>query len=205
MADTIDPHADHRLLRATLAYVAAHTDPKLDRFREPMTNWGAEWTGLAPRHMVASDLTADALALAVPGSAEHDLLSLFVRERASRYWEQSYTAEDAVEADMLAGYGYTEIVGKRGPFVSERIRAGVGVFAAGVDYPAHRHQAEEIYAVLAGSGTFRLGDAPPLRRTAGDVIHLTPQLVHGFTMGDEPLVIFYLWQGGDLREKSTFV
>lgn len=198
--------ADQRLLEATLAYVAGHADRRFDAFREAMVDWGEDWTDIAPVHLPASDLLAKALPLAKPGTAEQELMRLYVKERASRHWEQSYTAADeAVGADMLAGYGYTEIVGKRGPFLSERIRAGVGVFAAGVDYPAHRHRAEEIYGILAGAGTFRLGATAPERRTAGAIVHVRSQLVHGITMDTEPLVILYLWQGGDLREKSTFV
>ena len=206
MGGSIDETADRRLLDATLAYVAGHSDSKLDPFREAVAEWGEAWTGVAPAHLAASDLLADALPLARSSTAERELMSLYVKERASRYWEQSYTAADkAVGADMLAGYGYTEIVGKCGPFLSERIRAGVGIFAAGVDYPAHRHRAEEIYVVLAGSGMFRLGGNPPEKHAAGAVVHVTSQLVHGITMGAEPLVILYLWRGGDLREKSTFV
>ena len=206
MDGVIDKAADRRLLDATLAYVAGRTDAKLDAFRSDAANWGENWTGVAPAHLRASDLLADALALARFDTAERALMSLYVEERASRYWEQSYSAADtAVSADMLAGYGYTEIVGKRGPFLSERIRAGVGIFAAGVDYPAHRHRAEEIYVVLAGSGTFRLDGHPPGRRTAGAVVHVPSQVVHGIAMHEEPLVILYLWRGGDLREKSTFV
>ncbi len=206
MSASIDKDADQRLLDATLAYVADHPDGKFDGFREAVANWGDDWSGRAPVHLNVSDLLADAWPLARPGTAEQTLLGLYVSERTSRYWEQTYsTADTAVGADMLSGYGYTEIVGKQGPFLSERIRAGVAFFAAGVDYPAHRHKAEEIYVILAGSSTYRLGENQPVVRTAGDVIHITSQLVHGFTMGDEPLVIFYLWQGGDLREKSTFV
>ena len=206
MGGFIDETADRRLLDATLAYVADHADRKFDAFREAVAGWGEDWTGVAPAHLAASDLFADSLPLARSGTAERELMRLYVQERASRHWEQSYTAADAVVgADMLAGYGYTEIVGRRGPFRSERIRAGVGVFAAGVDYPAHRHRAEEIYVVLAGSGTFRLDGHRPERRTAGAVVHVPSQLVHGITMGEEALVVLCLWRGGDLREKSTFV
>ena len=206
MDGVIDRAADRRLLDTTLAYVAGHADPKFDAFRSDAANWGENWTGVAPAHLRASDLLADALVLARSGTAERALMSLYVEERASRHWEQSYSAADtAVGADMLAGYGHAEIVGKRGPFLSERIRAGVGVFAAGVDYPAHRHRAEEIYVVLAGSGTFRLGGHPPRRQAAGAVVHVPSHLVHGITMDTEPLVVLYLWRGGDLREKSTFV
>ena len=206
MDGIIDTAADRRLLDATLAYVEDHTDTKFDAFRSDVANWGERWIGVAPAHLRASDLLADTLALAAPGTAEQALMSLYVEERASRYWDQSYSAADtAVGADMLAGYGYTEIVGKRGPFLSERIRAGVSVFAAGVDYPEHRHRAEELYVVLAGSGTFHLDGRPPERQTAGAVIHVASGLVHGITMDTDPLAVLCLWRGGDLREKSTFV
>ncbi|NNE22060.1 MAG: cupin domain-containing protein [Rhizobiales bacterium] len=207
MSAEVDRAADQRLLDATLAYVAKHPDSKLDGFRDAVANWGHDWTGIAPVHLTASDLLAEALALTKPATGEQELMDHYVRERASRYWEQSYTSADkAVGDDMLTYYGYTEIVGKRGPFISERVRAGIGVFGANVNYPAHRHAAEEIYVILAGSADFRLGEgAGPERRTAGDVINIPSMLTHGFRMTDEPLVIFYLWQGGDLREKSSFV
>ena len=206
MGGSIDETADRRLLDATLAYVAGHADSRFDAFRDAVANWGERWNGVEPVHLPASDLLAGALPLAKPGTVERELMSLYVKERASRRWEQSYTAADkAVGADMLAGYGYTEIIGKRGPFPSERVRAGVGVFAAGLDYPAHRHQAEEIYVVLAGSGTFRLDGRPSERQTAGAVVHVASGLVHGITMNTEALVVLCLWRGGDLREKSTFV
>lgn len=206
MSGSIDETADRRLLDATLAYVAGHADRRFDAFRDAVAHGGERWNGVAPVHLPASDLLAEALPLAESGTAERALMSLYVKERASRRWEQSYTAADeAVGADMLAGYGYAEIIGKRGPFLSERVRAGVGVFPAGVDYPAHRHQAEELYVVLAGSGTFRLGGHPPESHTAGTVVHVAPGRVHGITMTTEPLAVLYLWRGGDLREKSTFV
>ena len=136
MGGSTDKAADQRLLEATLAYVAGHADRRFDAFREAIADWGEDWTGVAPVHLPASDLLADALPFAGPGTAERELMGLYVKERASRFWEQSYTAADeAVGADLLAGYGYCEIVGKRGPFLSGRVRAGVGVFAANVDYP----------------------------------------------------------------------
>ena len=205
-APKIDQVADRRLLDATLAYVATHKNAKLDSFRDAVTNWGVKWRGVEPAHLPASDRLAEALSLAPHGTPEQELMDLFVSDRATRHWEQTYTTADtAVGTDLLAGYGFAEIIGKRGPFISERVRAGVGLYAAGVDYPAHRHQAEEVYVILAGSGTFRIGNQAPAVHGAPDVIHIPPQRIHGFTMDKEPLVVFYLWQGGDLREKSTFV
>ncbi len=205
MTAGIDKAADQALLDATLTYVAAHPDTRIDGFREPVANWGKDWSGVSPAHLAASDILEQSLPQTSSGTRA--LMEAYVRERATRYWEQSYTSADkAVGDDMLANYGYAEIIGKRGPFVSDRVRAGVGVFGPNVDYPPHRHQAEEIYVILAGSAEFRLGDdADPEVRNTGNVIHVPSMLTHGFRMTDDPLVIFYLWQSGDLREKSTFV
>ena len=105
---------------------------------------------------------------------------------------------------MLANYGYAEIIGKQGPFLSARVRAGIAVYGAGINYPLHYHRAEEIYVVLAGAAAFRLGENEPVLRTVGELIHHPPLMKHGLHTKEEPLVIFYLWQGGDLREKPTF-
>ena len=108
---------------------------------------------------------------------------------------------------MLAGYGFAEVVGKHGPFVSERVRAGIGVWGPNIDYPAHRHEAEEIYVIAGGSAEFRLGDEgeeETVVKRAGDAVYVRSMLTHGFRTLSEPLAVFYVWQAGDLREKSSF-
>ncbi len=106
---------------------------------------------------------------------------------------------------MLAGYGFAETIGKQGPFISTRVRAGIGIWGPDIDYPAHRHEAEEVYVLLAGSARFQRGQDPSERKSAGDVVHIPSMTAHGFRCGTEPLALFYIWQAGDLREKSTFV
>jgi oxalate decarboxylase/phosphoglucose isomerase-like protein (cupin superfamily) len=69
----------------------------------------------------------------------------------------------------------------------------------------HQHQAEEIYVVLAGCAQFRLSTNEPATRVAGDVIHHPSMLTHGLHTGDDTLVIFYVWKGGNLREKPSFI
>lgn len=199
-----DKIADQGLLDATLAYVANHADDRMDGFREPVANWGTDWRGVAPTHLPASDILAKCLDGTIPQT--RGLMELFARERGTRFWEQSYSRADAaIGEDMLANYGFAEIIGKRGPFLSDRVRAGIGVFGKGIDYPPHRHKAEEIYMILAGSADFQLGQGAPIRREVGELIHVPSYLVHGFRMTDNPLIVLYLWKDGDLREKSTFV
>ncbi len=193
-----------RLLSGLMSYVEEHEHDDVQRFKAGVANWGSDWSGATP-----SDLPATRYLEQTLGSPDtHPLVTLFNEERTHLKWEQSYTKSDGlVGDDMLAGYGFAEVIGKRGPFVSTRVRSGIGVWGPDIDYPLHRHAAEEVYIVLAGSARFQLGKdagAGPAMRRAGDVVYVPSMLTHGFHTADEPLVVFYIWQAGDLREKSTF-
>lgn len=204
MTEEFDHASDERLLRAIQAFVAVHPHPDIADFKEGIADWGEAWQGVPRNHLPAADHLVPAPVRSVPET--RGLLALFAAERAWRKWEQSYTRADAaVSEDLLADYGFAEVIGKKGPFVSNRVRAGIGIWGPNVTYPIHRHQAEEVYLPLAGCGIFHLGDAAPAKRCAGDVVKVPSALPHGFETESEPLVIFYIWQGGDLREKSTFL
>lgn len=62
---------------------------------------------------------------------------------------------------MLSGYGFAEVIGERGPFVSKRVRSGIGVWGPNIDHPAHHHMAEEVYVPLAGSAEITLTGSRP--------------------------------------------
>ena len=198
--------SDQRLLDAIQAFVAHHPHPGVRGFQESMAKWGETWAGVSPHHLAA----ADSLARAIPSAAASTraLVALFDQEKAHRKWEQSYSKADGlVGDDMLSGYGFAEVIGKQGPFISKRVRSGLGVWGPDIEYPSHRHQAEEVYVLLAGSAEFILGrgEAASARlRTAGDVVYVPSLQTHGFRTKEEPLVVLYIWQAGDLREKSDF-
>jgi len=91
------------------------------------------------------------------GPGTRMLFEMFHRHHTALHWKQSYTEADAVVGrDMLEGYAFAEIIGKQGPWKSERVRAGIGIWGPHIDYPVHRHRAEEIYVVLAGAAAFGL-------------------------------------------------
>ena len=192
---------DLELLDAVRDFTLAHPHPDIARFKPAMRDWGDRWSAVEPAYLPAADTLSTAQAY--PG---HDpLIDVFARHRRRLRWEQSYTREDSlVPETMLDGYAFTETLGQCGPFVSLRIRAGIGVWGPGIHYPRHHHRAEEIYLVLAGSAQFSIGDMPPSRRTIGDVVFVPSDTAHGFDTSDELLVVFYLWQAGDLRQQSTF-
>ena len=192
---------DLELLDAVRDYTLAHPHPDVARFQAAMRDWGDDWVAIEPIAFPA----AERLAQIVRRADSHPMLESFARHHHKLRWEQSYTrAQKLVPDAMLDGYGFTEVIGKQGPFVSERIRTGISILGPGIEYPRHHHEAEEIYVVLAGGADFYVGEQAATRRSSGDVVYVGPNEPHGFTTGDDIMVILYLWQAGDLRETSTF-
>jgi hypothetical protein len=116
-------------------------------------------------------------------------------------WSRTYDAS-AFGADFLERYGWTELVGQRGPIPSDRLAAGFLLLGPGTLYPAHRHVAEEIYLPLSGTAEWLRGGEDWRARSPLEVIHHTSDLSHAMRTGAEPLLALYLWRGGDLTETS---
>lgn len=199
-------HKTHSILRdALLDFFQNHSDTAaFDPFRGNMTRCGGDWVPTPKKELPVTRFLDKAVESACHES--HDLLSLFARYSKKLKWEQTYTqGKDSIGDDMVNGYGFVEIIGKWGPFVSTQVRAGIGLFAPNVNYPMHYHGAEEVYCLLSGSADFRFDEGLTQRRDAGDTVYIRSMRHHGFRILSSPLAIFYIWQAGDLREKSTFV
>jgi len=194
---------DLELLDAVSQFALTHPHPDVERFKKSMRDWGENWLAVDESYLPAVDLLGASIATGNPQT--RGLLERFEQHKHRLHWEQSYKKEDGVvSAAMLAAYGFAEIIGKQGPFVSDRIRAGIGIYGLNIDYPRHQHQAEEVYIVLAGSAEFKVGDSAEVTSRAGDVIFVASNTPHGFRTCDQGLVIYYLWQAGDLRQISDF-
>jgi len=194
---------DLELLDVVREFTLAHPHPAVQRFSDSMRDWGDDWIAVEPAHLPAANLLAGAIA----STDQHTcpLVETFERHKNHLCWEQSYRKEDDVVPDaMLEGYAFAEIIGKQGPFVSDRIRAGIGIWGPRIVYPRHQHQAEEIYIVLAGAAEFKIGEAKETRYQIGDVVSVESNTWHGFRTTDQILVVYYLWQAGDLRQTSSF-
>jgi mannose-6-phosphate isomerase-like protein (cupin superfamily) len=194
---------DLELLEAMRAFTLDHAHPQVARFHAAMRNWGEHWEAVAASRLAVADRLEAALDSSV--TEAHELLQTFIRYQDHLHWEQSYRKGDGLVPDaMLDAYGFAEIIGARGPFVSERIRAGIGIWGPAIDYPQHQHRAEEVYILLSGSARFKLGDKAETSHHHGDVVFVASNTPHAFRSGDEGLVVCYLWQAGDLRQTSTF-
>ena len=64
-------------------------------------------------------------------------------------WRQTYSSADFGER-FLQNYGWSEWIGQRGMFESDAIACGVLLLGRDTEYPAHSHEAEELYLPLAG-------------------------------------------------------
>ncbi|MGI9318466.1 MAG: dimethylsulfonioproprionate lyase family protein [bacterium] len=193
-----------QLYDGTVDFVLKHRHPDVQRFRRAVEQGIEELRKVKPNHLPAADYLTLKLS---SGDQDIDrLLHLYASHKGKLKWEQSYKKADGVVGeDMLSGYGFAEIIGKQGPFVSNSVRCGIGVWGPHVDYPRHTHKAEETYLVMSGAAYFKVGEAPEEFKSFGDVIFVESMAPHGFKTVDQALVVFYLWQSGDLREKSTFV
>ncbi len=194
---------DLELLEAVREFALTHFHADVERFRQSMQDWGNEWKAVAPTQLLAADFLHDSI-----NAGNHQtrpLLEVFARHKQRLHWEQSYRKQDAVVSEaMLSAYAFAEVIGNHGPFISDRIRAGIAIWGPNIEYPRHQHRAEEIYIVLAGSARFKIGDADELSHSVGDAIFVASNTPHEFRTGDQTLVVYYLWQSGDLREISSF-
>lgn len=167
--------------------------PALSRFAPdpgPMVS-----AGLPPAAMPALPLLH---ALPAEGAGPAADLHRIVCDSAHLYdWRRTYSAEEVGE-DFRNRYGYVELWGTTGHFRHAASRAFIGFWDRGLVYDWHRHQAEELYYVLAGSARFRTeGAADETLRQGGTRQHTTLQS-HALDTPDAPLLAFVLWRGPGL-------
>lgn len=134
--------------------------------------------------------------------ATQALTDLIVRSAPLLAWNQTY-GEAEVGATFLERYGWSELIGLRGPFRSDAIACGFLLLGPEVEYPPHRHKAEEVYLVLSGAADWRKGGAGFARHPPGTLVHHTPWRPHAMRTSSQPLLALYLWRGGDLVQKSV--
>jgi hypothetical protein len=116
-------------------------------------------------------------------------------------WRQTYTRADFGER-FLENYGWSEWIGQRGAFASERIACGVLLLGPDIEYPAHSHEAEELYLPLAGNAWWSSAESGWQLRAPGTWIHHPPWMTHAMRTASGPLLAAYVWHAGDLTAKS---
>lgn len=123
------------------------------------------------------------------------------RGSSQLFWGQSYPAA-VVGAAFLENYGWTEIAGLHGPVPSEHVAAGFLVLGPATSYPRHRHEAEEIYVPLSGTGAWQNGSGEWRDEAPGSVIIHERNEPHAMRTSSAPILALYLWRSENLDQKS---
>lgn len=122
--------------------------------------------------------------------------------RGQLTWRQTYGAED-FGTRFLDRYGWSELIGPRGPIASETLACGILLLGPDVEYPDHHHRAEELYLVLSGTASWRCAINPWCEQPPGAAIHHPPDVSHAMRTSHEPLLALYLWRGDGLTQKTV--
>lgn len=130
-----------------------------------------------------------------------DLVAAVSRAAPSLAWRQTYTANE-LDSAFLDNYGWSEILGEKGPLATKRIACGFLILGPSTHYPRHRHEAEEVYLPLSGTAAWQQADAVWRDRPPGTVIYHASDEPHAMRTGASPLLALYLWRSANLAQKA---
>jgi|TARA_B110000967_G_scaffold174699_1_gene187021 hypothetical protein len=89
----------------------------------------------------------------------------------------------------------TELIGPAGFFKHSNIRIGLLLQKPEINYPWHRHAAEELYFILSGNAHWAVDDGELQPRPTENFVHHKPGQAHCVTTGVEPLLAMWGWTG----------
>jgi mannose-6-phosphate isomerase-like protein (cupin superfamily) len=196
MAPNLDPL--NQLYSAIRGYLAGKDDPLVQRMARDLPT-SPEPRILPPRTYPVADHLAKITRASDPDAT--GLRADLALNRAAFQWGQSY-GEDDFGPDFINNYAYLEILGTRGHFRSDTVACGLLMIGPNTAYPAHRHTAEEIYVIVSGTAAWMKAGSDYEKLSPGTVVHHPSQIVHAMRTDTEPLVVIYIWRGGDLAQKS---
>ena len=117
--------------------------------------------------------------------------------RTSLDWWSTYTEADMAGRGMATGMSACQFCGPGAPFDAPDGRAGFFYVKDDVEYAAHRHEPDEIYAILAGRARFWNEATGWAEAGAGDIIQTPSWSWHGMTTDQGPVLIMWAWIGAD--------
>ncbi len=92
--------------------------------------------------------------------------------------------------------------GKNTEFIVNMLACGFLFLGLQIEYPRHRHEAEEVYVPLTELTLWQRSNHDWAYRAAGLPIYHAPWMPHAMRTETVPLVALYLWRGGNLVQKS---
>ena len=92
-------------------------------------------------------------------------------------------------------HGWVEIAGPDGTVVCDGFRFGLYLQAPETFYPAHCHEAEELYLVLSGTAEWQVGAEDFSSKPPGSLVHHLPWQAHAMRTLSDPLLALWGWSG----------
>ena len=117
-------------------------------------------------------------------------------------WGQTYSEKDFGSV-FLEKYGWTELIGLRGPIKSKDLACGFLLLGPELEYPMHSHEAEEIYVPMVSQTLWRQGNNPWISRPCSVPVYHKSWQTHGMQTQSDSMLALYLWRGGNLVQKSN--
>jgi mannose-6-phosphate isomerase-like protein (cupin superfamily) len=188
------------VFKAIQDFVRIPHSQEIESFVPLLDDWGIERRDMPPTDLpVLSHLDAT---LSRTNATTRALTKVLLDNRKQLNWRQSFNKNDITGAKFLNEYGWTDVVGKIGPLVSSKVRAGFVIWAPKCYYPNHAHVAEELYVILSGTGEWEHNDVVKMQPPGACFLHRKMEW-HATRAFDEPVLAFYMWRNGDLLEKPS--
>ncbi len=136
-------------------------------------------------------------------SYNQPLIKELIKHRTKLHFNQTY-GEDDFGADFLKRYGWIKFLGPDAYWHSDSLSSGLVLLGDNVLYPEHWHEAEELYFPISGSGDWYHENYGWRPKSPGDCIAHESNVKHAVRTSGEPLLLLYIWRGGDLQQKSDY-
>ena len=117
-------------------------------------------------------------------------------------WFERSRARPSGYVDTRCSVG---IVGPQGMITDQRFKFGIYLQPPEMFYPAHRHEAEELYFLLSGTALWQKDDAGFEPVASGALIHHASYQAHAMRTQDEPLLALWSWTGNLSNDTYGFV
>ncbi len=123
------------------------------------------------------------------------------RIQADLHFNQTYSVED-FGPEFLQQYGWIKFLGPDAYWHSDQLSSGFVLLGDNITYPKHWHVAEELYFPISGTGDWYHENYGWQTKSPGDRIVHASNIKHSMRTNGQPLLLLYIWRGGDLVQKS---
>ncbi len=147
------------------------------------------------RPLAAMELVPAALGAAEAGPLAR-LSTAFAALEPEVAWTQNPNYSDARMGEgYMASYAYCVVAGPGGLLEADDVLVSLMVIGPGRLYPAHAHEAEEVYHLLAGPSLWWREGEPWVERAPGALVHHRPWQPHATRTGSGSLLAIASWHG----------